>query len=139
MDKFDQAIIELLVDNSRRSFASIGDAIGLSRTAVNDRIQRLKQSGVIQRYTIDIASEKETAQVSVYFQLTFRPFDAKLIAPHLQNIPEIKQAHTLSGDTDLIVYVQAGSMQRINQVRERLAALPELDKIQTFTVLDKLV
>lgn len=138
MDKFDQAIINALVANSRRSIASIGEVIGLSRTAVNDRIQRLKESGIIQRYTIDVR-RNDVAKVVVYFQLTFRPFDAKVIAPYLKGISEITRAHTLCGDTDLIVYVEAESMIRISQIRALLAALPDLDKIQTFTVLDSLI
>ena len=138
MDKFDQAIIDALVANSRRSIASIGEDIGLSRTAVNDRIQRLKDSGVILRYTIDVSSDDET-KVAVYFQLTFRPFDAKSIAPYLQGIGEITRAHTLCGDTDLIVYIEAESMTRVSQIRELLAALPDLDKLQTFIVLDTLI
>ncbi|MCJ8348602.1 Lrp/AsnC family transcriptional regulator [Moritella sp.] len=138
MDKFDQAIIDALVANSRRSIASIGEDIGLSRTAVNDRIQRLKDSGVILRYTIDVSRGDET-KVAVYFQLTFRPFDAKSIAPYLQGISEITRAHTLCGDTDLIVYIEAESMTRVSQIRELLAALPDLDKLQTFSVLDTLI
>jgi len=138
MDKFDRTIIDLLVANSRRSIASIGDDIGLSRTAVNDRIQRLKESGIIQRYTIDVASD-DLSKVTVYFQLTFRPFDAKLIGPYLQGINEITHAHTLCGDTDLIIYVEANSMTRISQIRELLSALPDLDKLQTFTALDTLI
>ena len=138
MDKFDRAIVDALVANSRRSIASIGEHIGLSRTAVNDRIQRLKESGIIQRYTIDVRRD-DAAKVVVYFQLTFRPFDAKVIAPYLQGISDITRAHTLCGDTDLIVYVEAESMARISQIRELLAALPDLDKLQTFTVLDSLI
>lgn len=137
MDKFDQAIIDALVANSRRSIASIGEDIGLSRTAVNDRIQRLKESDIIKRYTIDV-SRDDVAKVMVYFQLTFRPFDAKAIAPYLQGISEITHAHTLCGDTDLILYVEAESMTRISQIRASLATIPDLDKVQTFTVLDTL-
>ena len=139
MDKFDQKIVNLLTENSRRSLADIGDKIGLSRTAVNDRVQRLQKSGEIEAFTIKLKAQDSSNLISVYFQLTFRPFILNTIITQLINIPEIKQAHSLTGDTDLILYIQAGSMGRVNDIRERLSQLDSLDKIQTFTALQKII
>jgi DNA-binding Lrp family transcriptional regulator len=139
MDKFDQQIVNLLTENSRRSLADIGDKIGLSRTAVNDRVQRLQKSGEIEAFTIKLKAQDSSNLISVYFQLTFRPFILNTIITQLINIPEIKQAHSLTGDTDLILYIQAGSMGRVNDIRERLSQLDSLDKIQTFTALQKII
>ena len=139
MDKFDQKIVNLLTENSRRSLADIGDKIGLSRTAVNDRVQRLQKSGEIEAFTIKLKAQESSNLISVYFQLTFRPFILNTIITQLINIPEIKQAHSLTGDTDLILYIQAGSMGRVNDIRERLSQLDNLDKIQTFTALQKII
>ncbi|WP_432460284.1 Lrp/AsnC family transcriptional regulator [Agarivorans sp. QJM3NY_25] len=139
MDKFDQKIVNLLAENSRRSIASIGEKIGLSRTAVNDRVQRLHQSGEIEAFTLKLKSPDNKNLISVYFQLTFRPFILNAIMTQLNNIPEIKQAHSLTGDTDLILYIQAGSMGRVNDIREQLCQLDSLDKLQTFTALQKII
>ena len=139
MDKFDQKIVNLLTENSRRSLADIGDKIGLSRTAVNDRVQRLQKSGEIEAFTIKLKAQDSSNLISVYFQLTFRPFILNTIITQLIKIPEIKQAHSLTGDTDLILYIQAGSMGRVNDIRERLSQLDSLDKIQTFTALQKII
>ncbi|WP_432455742.1 MULTISPECIES: Lrp/AsnC family transcriptional regulator [unclassified Agarivorans] len=139
MDKFDQKIVNLLAENSRRSIASIGEKIGLSRTAVNDRVQRLHQSGEIEAFTLKLKSPDNKNLISVYFQLTFRPFILNAIMTQLNNIPEIKQAHSLTGDTDLILYIQAGSMGRVNDIREQLSQLDSLDKLQTFTALQKII
>lgn len=139
MDKFDQQIVNLLTENSRRSLADIGDKIGLSRTAVNDRVQRLQKSGEIEAFTIKLKAQDSSNLISVYFQLTFRPFILNTIITQLIKIPEIKQAHSLTGDTDLILYIQADSMGRVNDIRERLSQLDSLDKIQTFTALQKII
>jgi len=139
MDKFDQQIIELLTENSRRSIAGIGERVGLSRTAVNDRIQRLQQNGEIEAFTVKLKSVDSRELISVYFQLTFRPFEVNKIAPQLKSIPELKQAHSLTGDSDLILYLQADSMLRINEIREQLSQLENLDKVQTLTALQKII
>ena len=139
MDKFDREILNLLTQNSRQSVTAIGEVIGLSRTAVNERIRKLEELGVIQRYTIEVGDQTQQQQVCAYFEMTFRPFDLKAVKENIQAISEIRQAHALSGATDVLVYVEARSMERLMQVRQQLAELEHLDKIVTSTALEQMV
>ncbi|GEA52280.1 transcriptional regulator [Vibrio inusitatus NBRC 102082] len=139
MDKFDQAIINLLTENSRQSVAAIGNIIGLSRTAVNERIRKLEERGIIRRYTVELDNESQEESICAYFELTFHPFESATVTQKLQAIPEIRQAHALSGSTDVLLFVQTRSMERLNQVRQQLSDLDNLGKIVTSTALDRLV
>jgi DNA-binding Lrp family transcriptional regulator len=139
MDKFDNAILDLLSINARQPFAAIGESIGLSRTAVNDRIRKLESQGVISRYTIERGDTLEQQGVCAYFELTFRPFDLPVVREEIKAIMEVRQAHALSGATDVLVFVEARSMERLTQVRQQLAELPLLEKIVTSTALEQLV
>lgn len=138
MDKFDREILNLLTQNARQSVTAIGEVIGLSRTAVNERIRKLEDLGVIQRYTIEVGDQAQQ-QVCAYFEMTFRPFDLKAVKESIQAISEIRQAHALSGATDVLVYVEARSMERLMQVRQQLAELEHLEKIVTSTALEQMV
>lgn len=53
MDQIDRKIVTLLAEDARRSLADIGSVVGLSASAVNERIRRLTASGVIRRFTVD--------------------------------------------------------------------------------------
>lgn len=139
MDKFDREILNLLTQNARQSVTAIGEVIGLSRTAVNERIRKLEDLGVIQRYTIEVGDHSQQQNVCAYFEMTFRPFDLKAVKESIQAISEIRQAHALSGATDVLVYVEARSMERLMQVRQQLAELEHLDKIVTSTALEQMV
>ncbi len=139
MDKFDHAILRLLTENARQPVASIGNAIGLSRSAVNDRIRKLEDQGVIRRYTIDQGDKGDRNRVCAYFELTFRPFDMAAVGAAVQSIPEIRQAHALSGSTDVMVFAEADSMEQLNRVRQQLAELPQLERIVTATALERLI
>lgn len=139
MDKFDREILNLLTHNARQSVTAIGEVIGLSRTAVNERIRKLEELGVIQRYTIEVGDQAQQQKVCAYFEMTFRPFDLKAVKESIQAISEIRQAHALSGATDVLVYVEARSMERLMQVRQQLAELEHLDKIVTSTALEQMV
>ena len=138
MDKFDREILNLLTQNARQSVTAIGEVIGLSRTAVNERIRKLEDLGVIQRYTIEVGDQAQQQKVCAYFEMTFRPFDLKTVKDSIQAISEIRQAHALSGATDVLVYVEARSMERLMQVRQQLAELEHLDKIVTSTALEQM-
>ncbi len=139
MDKFDHAIIDLLSQNSRQSVAAIGNTVGLSRTAVNDRIRKLEDRGIIRKYTLELGSDLKGQKVSAYFELTFRPFDLQTVKQQFELIPEVCQAHALSGSTDVLLFVEAGSMERLTRIRQQLADLPDLEKIVTSTALEQLV
>ncbi len=52
MDKFDQAIINLLRQNARQSVSFIAEQVNLSRSAVSDRIKKLEQTGIIRGYQV---------------------------------------------------------------------------------------
>lgn len=54
LDETDLEILKLLAEDARRPFTAIGEAVGLSGPAVSDRIERLKEAGVIERFTVDV-------------------------------------------------------------------------------------
>jgi DNA-binding Lrp family transcriptional regulator len=54
LDETDLEILRLLLADARRPYSDIADAVGLSPPAVSDRVARLEEVGVIQRFTLDI-------------------------------------------------------------------------------------
>jgi Lrp/AsnC family leucine-responsive transcriptional regulator len=137
VDKFDQQIISRLQSNSRESLAAIGRDIGLSRSAIAERIQRLEERGIIQGYTIRLGEAGQKA-VQAYFQLSLSPFKLDELLPTLQTIPEIRMGHALSGEVDLILFAETESMERLNQIRRQLEQLPDLKRLLTCPVLQSI-
>lgn len=137
MDKFDQQIIDRLRRNARESLAAIGRSIGLSRSAVAERIQRLEERGLIRGYTLRLGGTGKRA-VQAYFQLTLSPFRLDEIMPLIQKIPEISRGHALSGEIDLILFAETDSMERLNQIRRQLEQLPDLKRLLTCPVLQSI-
>lgn len=54
LDDTDLDILRMLAEDGRRSYSDIGDAVDLSPPAVSDRVSRLREAGVIRRFTIDV-------------------------------------------------------------------------------------
>jgi DNA-binding Lrp family transcriptional regulator len=69
LDETDLEILSLLAENARRPFSEISEAVGLSGPAVSDRVDRLVESGVINRFTVDIDRAQLRAGVPVLIQV----------------------------------------------------------------------
>ncbi|MDK2796199.1 MAG: hypothetical protein PWQ22_1609 [Archaeoglobaceae archaeon] len=66
IDEIDLKIINILKEDSRVSISEIARELNLSRQTVKSRISRLEKEGIIEKYTVKIASSLEDAKSSVY-------------------------------------------------------------------------
>jgi len=136
LDSFDENIIAELRINARISVSSLATKINLSRTAVTGRIKKLEKSGVIRGYQV-LLSESQNEGVSVYIEVQHMVGCCGDIIKTFQKIPEVMTCRSITGDTDLIVFIQAGSMQRIHEIRELLDKHVGIIKIRTHVVLSE--
>ena len=71
--KNEQQLLRLLKENSRRTVSDLANEMGLSRATVQQSMERLERTGVIQGYTIKINPHFEQQQVSAYIMISVVP------------------------------------------------------------------
>ena len=135
MDKFNQKILSCLSDNARQSNAEIARKIGLSRSAVSERIQKMEQQQTILGYRAELKTLE--SKVSAYFQLSFSQNCCDEIEAILRPYREIRSCHSTSGKVDMIIFAEAKGIRELNDLRNRLEQLPKLIQIITHTVLEE--
>ncbi|WP_066415404.1 winged helix-turn-helix transcriptional regulator [Halorubrum aethiopicum] len=69
LDETDIEILRLLSHNARRTITDIAEEVDMSGPAVADRIDRLQEAGVINRFTVDIDRTQLKAGAQVFVQL----------------------------------------------------------------------
>lgn len=142
MDKFDRQIIEILQGDARASVSDIAREVNLSRSAVTARIKKLEQDKVILGYHAQIAEPDHTNNVSAYFALKFDTsaslHSCELYAHKIYLIPGVKWCHAISGETDMMLYVEVESMAKLNAIRDELQSYSQLRQLITHTVLKEL-
>lgn len=136
MDKFDEEIVAQLRINARASVSSIANEVNLSRSAVSERIKKLEANGVIKGYQV-LLSESQKEGVCVYFEIQHRCAKCSDVIPIFNAIPEVQKCHGITGEMDLLVFVNAESMQRIHEIRELLDRQENIVKIKTHVVMSK--
>ncbi|EHH2479044.1 Lrp/AsnC family transcriptional regulator [Vibrio vulnificus] len=139
MDKFDKQLLTILRNDARSSVTDMAKAVNLSRSAVTARIKKLESDGVILGYHADIAEEKASEKIAAYLALKFdtsaSSHHCEAYAKEIYLIDGVKFCHAISGETDMMLYVEVTTMTRLNQIREQLQAFPELKHVITHTVL----
>lgn len=135
MDKFDRQIIEALTQNARQPVANIAEQVNLSRSAVSERIRKMESTGVIKGYQVQLDKPEASNIITVFFEV-FR-FNTKCdqIIPEIRKIPEIKLCYGISGETDLLIYVQAANINEINHIRQKIETMEQVTKVKTHVVM----
>ena len=139
MDKFDRQILDILKTNARCSVSDIARDVSLSRSAVNARIKKLESDKVITGYCAQVTEPNQTKNVCAYILLKFdmssSDHSCESYAQRIESIDGVQWCHSISGETDMMLYVEVESMERLNQVRDQLQSYPDLRHLMTHTVL----
>ena len=125
LDALDQQIVQLLIENARRSYSEIGQRIGISRVAVKMRIQALEQRGVIEEYTTVINPQKISGAVSCYFEIETQPDALPAVELILKENEVITQIYRVTGRNKLHVHAVSASAEEMEKlIREVIDPLP---------------
>lgn len=132
----DQQLLLRLRQNARSSISDLARALDLSRSTVQNRIARLEASGVIRGYSVELGGEFSASQVEahvsikVYQKLTARTNTA------LEQISQVSQLYSVSGEYDLIAIVQAQSLEELSAVLDRIGNLEGVERTNSAVVLE---
>lgn len=101
LDERDKQILSLLHEDGRMSYTDLGKQVGLSRVAVQARIQQLIEAGVIERFTAVINPVKVGIHVSVFFNVEVEPKFLEAVALQLEKETAVTSLYHMTGPSKL--------------------------------------
>lgn len=119
-DHFDIEILNLLQANSRLSFVQIGKEIGLSATAVADRIKRLEEDDVIEQYSAIINPKKVGYSLSAFISIKFHANKLQQFLKEVNQFPEIMECHRITGNNCLIMKLNLRDSAHLEEIIDKL-------------------
>ncbi len=136
MDLIDLKILEELKNNSRMSFNEISERIEKTEATVRRRVQRLRDEGIIKRFTIDYEVDtKPKVSATIKIEPDFK--DIKRILSELRNIEEINVIWRLSGDCGLLMKVDISSIEQFNPlIEEKISRIQGIKIVETCFITD---
>ncbi|AUQ70045.1 Lrp/AsnC family transcriptional regulator [Phaeobacter inhibens] len=118
-DETDQALLTLLRENARRPVADLARRLGLARTTVQARIERLESSGVISGYTLRTSAQaRPPLQATVL--ISIEPRSGPEVLARLRGLPGVEVVHTTSGRFDLLAQVVAQTTTELDETIDRI-------------------
>ncbi len=135
LSEADQALIALLRENARASTAELARRLGVSRTTVQSRIERLEARGIIAGYGVRLSSDYEQELVKAHVLLTVAPKAADAVVRSLRLLAQVRTVHSVSGTFDMIVVVEAPSIRDLDGLLDRIGALDGVERTLSSIIL----
>ncbi len=131
----DQHLLSLLRENARASTAEIARRLGLSRTTIQSRIERLEREGVISGYTVRVHDDYERGHVRAHIMIAVHPKQMTSVVGALRAMPELRSLHSVSGAYDLIAIVAVPGVGDMDVLTDRIGAIDGVARTTSSIVL----
>lgn len=133
LEAIDRAIARELAADGRCSFTDLAERVGLSVSAVHQRVRRLEQRGVIRGYSARLSADAVGLPMTALISLT--PIDPA--APddyptRLAHIREIESCYSVAGDESYVLLVRVASPAALEDL---LRGIREVAKVSTRTTV----
>ena len=131
----DEALLSLLREDARAPTAQIARRLGLSRTTVQSRIERLQRSGVIAGYTVRLADDLERDRIRALILLTVLPKQMPAVVAALRAMPEVRSLQSVSGPWDLVAVAVVPTIGDMDALTDRIGEVPGVVRTTSSLVL----
>ncbi|MGE6229020.1 Lrp/AsnC family transcriptional regulator [Paenibacillus chitinolyticus] len=138
VDETDRKIIRALNANGRISYTDLAKDIGLSRVAVQGRIQALMETGVIERFTAVINPEKIGIGVSAFFNVEVEPQFLYQVADELAEEPSVTSLYHMTGPSKLHMHGLFTNHHEMELfLKEKLYPLPGITSVDCQVLITR--
>ena len=136
IDKLDRKILQLISQDARIPFLEVARECNVSGAAIHQRIQKLKNTGIIKGSEFIIDNYKVGYQTCAYIGITLNDINAfSKVSDELKKIPEIVECHYSTGKYSLFVKVYARDNRHLLQIIiERMTIIPGISHTETFQI-----
>jgi len=141
MDAIDQKIIALLQDNAETPIQVIADQVNLSTTPCWRRIQKLKETGVIQKQVALCDPAKLNVGVTVFITVRTNQHSQAWLdkfAQHVADIPEVLEFYRMSGEVDYLIRVVVPDIATYAKVYKKLIRIADLYDVSSSFAMEQI-
>lgn len=136
MDQKDQALLRLLADHGRMSWADLGREVDLSPPAVAERVRKLEEAGVIEGYAARLDAETLGFGVLAFVWVSVdRPDAHRALVEWGEERAYVQECHSLVGRHDFLLKIRCPGTSDLERIlREDLRSVPGVSTTETHLV-----
>jgi Lrp/AsnC family leucine-responsive transcriptional regulator len=131
----DARLLALLQADGRRSYAELGNDLGMAGPSAHERVKKLESRGVIRGYAADVDPVAVGLSVVAFTWVTQAPGTiASDLTPDFATIPEIEECHHIAGEADYILKIRARDMDHLGTIVRRVQTTDHVFSTETDVV-----
>jgi len=135
IDSKNQSIISLLQKDGRMSVKDIAKAMGLTRTTVTKRMERLEASGVITGYSAVVRKDFFDKKIRGWVMINTIPNLEEAAISAMKMIPEVSRIYTTNGRWDLAVAIWAADLESFDAALTKIRQVDGIESTETNLLL----
>lgn len=139
LDRVDLELLAILADDPRITIVALAERLGLSRNTIQARMARLEQTGVLLSYERSFSPEVLGFPLQAFVNIGLRQVDLPRIVNELSRIPEVVQAHGLSGSIDILARVACRDARHLFDTDARILAIDGVERTETSLAMGEIV
>lgn len=138
-DSTDRRILVALADDPRSTNVSLADRLGLSRNTVQARVAELERNGAFLSFERRISATAAGYPLAAFVTVHVQQQKLADIVEHLAAIPEIVQAHGLSGPSDLLLRVVCTDAEDLFRITGAIQSTDGVERAETSLDMGELI
>ncbi|MDL9979867.1 Lrp/AsnC family transcriptional regulator [Microbacterium sp. ASV49] len=139
LDRVDLELLRALSVDHRATVVALADRLGLSRNTVQARMAKLDREGAFLSFERALSTHSLGFPIEAFIHVTVRQADLPQITAELARIPEVVQAHGLSGQIDLLVRVACRDTRHLFDTDARILAIEGVERTETSLVMGEVI
>ncbi len=139
LDKSNQTILKAIQQDGSLSQRELAQKVNLSANACWNRVQAMKQNGVILGQSVRLNRKALGLGLVVFVMVRTRHHSAEWLdtfRAHVSRIPQVIDFFRIGGDYDYLLKVVTSDMESYDQVYQRLISEVELDSITSYFAME---
>ncbi|MCC3861273.1 Lrp/AsnC family transcriptional regulator [Pseudemcibacter aquimaris] len=115
-DQLDRDLISLLRNDGRAPLSKLADILRVSRGTVQNRLDRLVNSGAIHGFTVRVREDYDQDTIRALMMIEVVGKTTSQVIKKLRGMPELHALHTTNGSWDLVAEIQTSSLSEFDRV-----------------------
>ncbi|MGR3436020.1 MAG: Lrp/AsnC family transcriptional regulator [Shimia sp.] len=132
LDDTDRRLIAALSRDARQPVSRLAEGLGLARTTVQTRLDRLERSGAIAGYTLRLAPEVARGGIRATALVNVAPRGTAAVLARLKALGEVETVHTTAGRFDLLVVLRAETPAALDRIIDRMGEIEHVQDIESL-------
>ncbi|CAD5266815.1 DNA-binding transcriptional regulator, Lrp family [Bosea sp. 62] len=134
-DTLDRALITQLRADGRASLSKLAIVLGVARGTVQNRLDRLIETGTLLGFTARVRDDYDTNAVHAVMMIEVVGKSTTQVIRKLRGLPEVHTLHTTNGNWDLVANIRTGSLAEFDRILREVRMIDGVANSETSLLL----